>query len=163
LSALLTRSLRIYNNKFFQKEKNMIKKILITKITILLFVALCCIGCGPSTRLKGLVPVEGVVYYDGQPIEEATVMFDPGDPTNLKLRSAIGVTDADGKFTLTTLNPKDGIAPGEYKVAISKYKEGPTGAPISLLPEKYDDVNRSGFTATVPKRGVKDLRFDLEK
>jgi hypothetical protein len=149
--------LHIYNNNFFSKGKNMKNKISIKKITILLFVALCCIGCDNSaTRLKGLVPVEGVVYYDGQPLADATVSFAPDNP---EIRSAAGRTNADGKFALTTLNYKDGVAPGEYKVIISKYNE----LMESTIPEKYARPTESGFTASVPAKGVKDLRFDLKK
>jgi len=35
-------------------------------------------------------------------------------------RAAGGITDASGKFQLTTLNANDGAMPGKYKVAVSK-------------------------------------------
>jgi hypothetical protein len=134
---------------------------MIKKITILLFVAFCCIGCDNSaTRLKGLVPVEGVVYYDGQPLADATVSFNPDNPA---IRSASGRTNAEGKFTLTTLNAKDGAMPGEYKVTISKFEVAADKSIVSLLPKKYASSTESGFTASVPAKGVKDLKFDLKK
>jgi hypothetical protein len=130
----------------------------IKKITILLFFALCCFGCGNQSRLSGLVPVEGVVLYKGQPLADATVSFDPGNP---ELRSAVGITDAEGKFVMMTLNPKDGAAPGKYKVAIAKYDDKNKSLTL-LIPRKYTIPTQSGLTATVPAKGVKDLKFELE-
>jgi hypothetical protein len=134
----------------------MLNKISIKKTAVLLFFALCCLGCGNQSSLKGLVPVEGVVYYDSQPLADATVCF---APNNSEIRSSVARTDHEGKFALTTLNPKDGTAPGEYKVAISKYDN----AMVPLIPIKYANLDKSGLTASVPVKGVKDLRFDLEK
>jgi hypothetical protein len=120
--------------------------------TITLFIVmLTAAGCG-QRGLTGLTAVEGVVYCDGQPLAEATVMFYPVAADG---RSAVARTDANGKFVLTTLNPNDGIAPGDYQVGISKSQE------TSLIPERYGNRIESGLKATVPSGGVKDLRFEL--
>ena len=95
------------------------------KINILLIAMIalpCWTGCGDKSQLKGLVPVEGVVYYDGTPLEGAAVKFFPEDVSG---RTATAMTGADGKFVLMTLNPKDGVAPGEYKVTVVKYENAP--------------------------------------
>jgi hypothetical protein len=70
-------------------------------------------GCNKS----GLHSVKGIVTLDGQPVEGASVQFllIGGEP-----RPAIGTTDKNGAFTLTTLKPNDGAAPGEYKVLVIK-------------------------------------------
>jgi hypothetical protein len=122
-------------------------------IITLFIVTLTIAGCG-RRGLSGLTAVEGVVSCDGQPLAEATVMF---YPVSADGRSAVARTDANGKFVLTTLNPNDGITPGDYQVGISKFDDALT----SLLPEKYGNKLQSGFAATVPSGGVKDLRFDL--
>jgi len=164
----------------------MTKNLLFTNI-VLLTLALCSFGCNNGSQLKGLVPVEGTVYYDGKPLEGASVKFYPNDTAN---RTAAALTDANGKFVLTTLNSKDGALPGEYKVSIMKLSATPVAETEfsdvenaaarekakmmkeaasakdnekPLIPMKYASPNASGLTASVPAKGVKDLKFELEK
>lgn len=105
-------------------------------------------GCGPK-----YYPVEGkVVWSDGTPAKElqgSQVVFESAE---LKL-SARGSVGAEGNFTMTTINPDDGIPAGNYKVAIIEMRknantEGTTLAP-GLLDPKYYDLPTSGLTATV--------------
>jgi hypothetical protein len=77
-----------------------------------LLVAVGC-GGGPDKPVK----VEGVVTLDGQPVDGATVMFNPLASNG---RQATGVTGEDGKFRLTTYSTGDGALPGDYKVTIEK-------------------------------------------
>jgi hypothetical protein len=135
-----------------------------------------CLGCGQK-GLSGLAPVSGVVTYKGSPVEGATVTFSPQGAG----RAAAGTTGADGRFTLTTLQPGDGAMPGEYGVAVSKVKtisqelsneemqkyiEEHGGPPPtetqSLLPEKYARADSSGLTATVKEGEENKFEFPLE-
>lgn len=72
-------------------------------------------GCGgpagPPTE-----PVTGTVTLDGKPAEGVNVVFSPTGGH----KAASGITDASGRYQLTTLNPKDGAMVGSYTVAISK-------------------------------------------
>ena len=89
-----------------------------------------------------------------------------------------------------TLNPKDGVAPGEYKVTVVKYatvlpvveddpglhpEENARQKAIRLreaakskdaikavTPDKYLSPARSGLTASIGAKGDKNLRFDLK-
>ena len=130
------------------------------------------VGCSPSGRLAGLVPCEGTVTYKGEPLAEALVTFVPMGEG----RTANARTDATGKFVTETLNPKDGIYPGDYRVSVSKnefYGEAPPprmGAEgmeyfpqpqRSVIPTKYEEHNTSGLTLTVPAKGMKDALFEL--
>ena len=148
----------------------------------------CVSGCGDGSRLKGLVPVEGVVLYDGAPLEGAAIKFFPEDASG---RTATAMTNAEGKFVLMTLNPQDGVAPGEYKVTVAKIASAPPTenddtAPNeeensrqkalrmreasrskdslkSLIPDKYASPARSGLTASIGAKGDKNLKFELVK
>ncbi|MDR0520551.1 MAG: DUF4198 domain-containing protein [Planctomycetaceae bacterium] len=92
-------------------------------IITLFFVTITLSGCGSSsTNIAGLVPAAGTVTLNGQPLADAGITF---VPTELSRRAAGAKTDAAGKFTVSTLNPSDGIAPGEYRVVISKQDEKP--------------------------------------
>src|SRR5262245_61830975 len=100
-------------------------------VAVLLLVA----GCGDGS---GLVRVRGVVKLDGEPLAGATVVFVTQQPGG---RDAYGATDANGAFELTTLNPRDGAAPGKYKVVIQPPVEGGSATP-------FDDPEKPGVPAT---------------
>lgn len=124
-------------------------------------------------------PVTGTVTHNGKPAEGAMVRFELADGS----RSAIGKTDANGKFTLTTFSASDGALAGQYRVAILKYETlSPTPSskseeeyvppeaagfvqqetiPKNLLPSKYADVKTSGLTATVGEKGENRFDFSL--
>jgi hypothetical protein len=139
-------------------------------------------GCSKA-RIPGLVKCEGTVTWKGEPVEGARVAFTPKDSQNG--RGAQGMTDANGKFKATTLDPDDGIMPGEYVVTVIKRiatrggspppsSEGgnpdvPGGAPppreemqvTYYIPQIYADATVSGLSAVIPSKGTKDLLFEL--
>ena len=129
------------------------------------------IGCssGPAVDPNRPATVEagGTVTYNGQPLEGATVAFLPKNP---KDPGASGRTDASGKFTLTAFAPGDGAVPGSYLVTISKVEgstevqEDSEAEPValkSLIPEKYNNPQGSGFTAEVAEGGDNQFTFEL--
>lgn len=133
-------------------------------------------GCGarPDRWAKDrppTYPARGVVTFAGEPVAGATVVLTSADHP----LSACGFTDARGRFTLRTFAPGDGAVEGRHGVRIEKYKEDFTklDAPaveygakttrgIPLLPERYAEVETSGFTAEVSPRGSNTFRFDLK-
>lgn len=86
----------------------------------LAFIAVTSIsGCGGGGAEGGVAVYEasGTVTLFGNPLEGASVAFAPtakGQPT------AMGKTDAEGKFVLSTYGYEDGAAEGTYKIVISK-------------------------------------------
>ena len=138
------------------------------------------VGCGESAG-EPTVAVTGTVTQKGTPVEGAIVSFIGADG-----QTAVGLTDAAGKYSLTTRKKDDGAIPGDYKVSVTKFdgpkptaggttqlKEGElhsadyTGEeaeappPQNLLPAKYAHPDTSGFTATVSAGGTPH-NFDLE-
>lgn len=117
-------------------------------------------------------PVTGVVTMAGQPLADATVMFDPVDGDG---SGAIAVTDAEGRYKLTTFEAGDGARPGEYRIAFLKTilpggkVEGPdgmavvSGDPKNVLPPKLGDSAKSGFTATVLEGPGNTFDFAVDK
>jgi hypothetical protein len=130
---------------------------------VLLFV----VGCGRHPGTQPTAKVTGTVTYNGQPIERVSVVFTPESG-----RPASGVTDASGKFTLSTFAPGDGALPGLHKVGL---REAPDidmpmpGTPEAAgwqpakahFPEKYADPAQSGFTARVQLGKRNEFRFDM--
>jgi hypothetical protein len=119
-----------------------------------------------------LVPVHGVVRFNGKPLDGARVTF-----TNTAAGiSAYGLTDAAGKFTLTTFEPGDGAAPGHYQIAVTKALETghptakdappifrPGGAPRPrwLIPQKYGNLATSKLSAEVAEGGNDEIVVEL--
>ncbi len=84
-------------------------------------------GGGPSGPTLEMIPVTGRVVMDGQPLAGATVMFNPAGET--KGNGGFGLTDAEGKFTITDYQQNPGCPPGDYGVTFSKITQ-PDGSPI---------------------------------
>lgn len=142
-----------------------------------LWLAACVIagatGCGkPGPQVQY---VEGVVVVDGEPVADATVVFVPEAADGLV---ATGRTNAEGRFTLTSLRggkPNGGALVGGYAVTFSKADydlkgTGKTrdddmdGVPLMyLIPQRYGDAGTSGLKATVKQgRNVgPEFRFEL--
>ena len=138
-------------------------------------------GCAPTNDV-GAAKVTGAVTYNGNPVEGATVSFVPSGEGG---KMAAGTTDAQGKFTLTTVQAGDGAVPGAYQVAISKVEGSASSGEIQteeearaaampgspgpvavkeakdLLPAIYKDSAKSGLTAEVTDSGPNNFTFDL--
>lgn len=89
----------------------------------LVFVAV--VGCGSSNPTT--YPVTGTVTFEGKPLAGANIGFSATDENT---RGAIGVTDSEGKYSLTTFEKGDGAMAGTFKVTVSKF-DGPA-APVKL-------------------------------
>jgi hypothetical protein len=136
----------------------------------LLPIAFGCGDSGPRANIESTVTAEGVVTFEGTPLEFYQVNFQPEGH-----RVASGVTDAAGKFALGTNGPGDGAVPGKHKVAViyvgppntdpaagmNDFK--PPSPPKVKIPAKYNRVETSGITVEVPAGGSKELKVDLTK
>src|SRR5271166_2991911 len=77
-------------------------------------------GCGTGQYSGPVYPVEGqVVLANGKPLTGGAVQFIPKEGGML----AFGKIDRDGKFSLVSLDQRQGAAPGEYKVRIEPSAE----------------------------------------
>lgn len=133
----------------------------------LLLLILLASGCGPSR--PPTVKVTGTVIYRGSPVSAADVNFIPADG-----RPASGRTNEQGRFTLTTFMPGDGVLPGEHVVTIGKQEPKHTGTQentadqglyidyVDVLPVKYASIKESPLRATVDATGSRDFIFELD-
>jgi len=133
-------------------------------------------GCEGDTGPK-TVPVTGTVLMGGEPVEGADVNFMAGGASH----AASGKTDAQGKFSLKTLD-KEGAVVGTHTVTVAKYDSAdttemtpedytkqmeagstaPPSGPESSLPAKYADPANSGLSETVEDGGANDFTITLE-
>ena len=130
------------------------------KLLAVALLAAAVLGCTQSD----IVPVTGVVLFKGQPADQAEVMFNPKTG-----RIATGVTDANGRFMLSTAAPNDGALPGEYIVTLGEYyppdkppKMPPPGQPLpSRFPPKYGDPATSPLNAKVERGAKNEFIFEV--
>ncbi|MDR0609359.1 MAG: carboxypeptidase-like regulatory domain-containing protein [Planctomycetaceae bacterium] len=115
------------------------KNFLFVFSVLVLLTSVSLTGCGSGIRFGGVVQ-----FDDGTPIEGALVSF-----IDTK-RQYDGLTDAQGQYTLCGATPKDGIPPGEYRVAVSKNSNENEK---STFPEKYASIETSGLTCEVKEKG----------
>jgi hypothetical protein len=125
-------------------------------------------GCGPKSG-HGLVPVEGKVTLNGGPLPEGGSGSVTFASTDGKGNTATGLLDSSGRYRMSTFEPNDGVAPGEYKVSViwtspgsGDPKTGVLRPPASMIDAKFSNPATSGLTATVSESGNKNLDFDLK-
>jgi hypothetical protein len=127
-------------------------------------------GCGSGQPFKDLVPVKGIVTFEGESLAQGTIAF---APTSSEGQPAIGKI-VDGKFTMFTTADAPGVIAGTYKVRIESAEardeteappSGPPGdaanKPASLIPEKYNRIETSELEIDVVP-GMGELNWDLE-
>ena len=73
------------------------------------------LGCSGSDRPR-MVPVSGIVTYNGKPFEGDVITFSSPDSS----RPAGGKTDVEGRYKLYTFEEFDGAVLGQHEVTISK-------------------------------------------
>jgi hypothetical protein len=119
-------------------------------------------ACGRTDGPKPY-PVKGVLRVNGQPAAGATVAFYSTTPFE-KTIIPVGVTEADGSFTLTTYKPRDGAPAGDYAVAVT-WPESRSGWKVGedRLSRAFADPKTSGLQAHVEAKGNNDLPpFELK-
>jgi hypothetical protein len=111
-------------------------------------------GCGPQ---RELIPVQGRVLLDGQPLAFGSVSFqsESGQPAT----AAIG---PDGSFTLSMFGEGPGAVPGRNRVLVTCYdgqrqaaadRDQEPGLGKLLIPERYTAYETSGLVIDV-QRGM---------
>lgn len=115
-------------------------------------------GCSRSRAPKKepTYPVSGVIHIDGKPAAGVRVWMFPLDkpPEILELNRGAphwGITDADGKFKITTYDAGDGAPEGEYML-VFHWEGNPKVLPFSNPDEPPVDpiamkFNQKYFTA----------------
>ena len=92
-------------------------------LTLLSLFCLGLVGCSDADAR--FARVEGTVTYNGNPVVGASVRFQSVDSDG---ESAVGTTDANGRFTLTSITAADGgrgALPGQYRVVITLLEPAP--------------------------------------
>ncbi|QDV49668.1 hypothetical protein Enr17x_16890 [Gimesia fumaroli] len=141
------------------------------KQTNMLLLLLCILpltmsGCGDGRPARATVT--GNVSYNGKPLSIGSLVFIPigGGPP------AQGKVNRDGVYEMGTFEETDGVIPGDYKVMITALtSSGGSGlpedtvsaneAPVSVIPEWYGDLEKSGLQVTVKADEENKIDFPL--
>lgn len=111
-----------------------------------------CSGADDSKiKMPKLGKVKGIVKLGGKPLEGATVEFNPGTA-----RPSVGVTDANGSYTLKYDESNLGAAVGEHTVRITT--KSPTSSPVEKVPARYNEKSEEKRSV---KEGDNEFDFDL--
>lgn len=121
------------------------------------------IGCGGTSEGPALTRVTGIVKLDGEPLPNASVTFQPLEHG----RPSLGVTDANGRYSLLYTLDKSGAVAGRHQVSISTWVEGyddGTWHPSKpeRVPSAYNDEAEKTPTMQKDVQGAKaSFDFDL--
>ena len=122
----------------------------ISRIIILALSLMVIVGCNSSE--PELVPVTGTVLLDGKPLPHAEVRYIPILKNSRPETNAIGITDENGSFTMTT-NGQPGAVVAEMRVTVT---EGPlpegSREPTPEAKRLLDQHNRSLKNRPIPER-----------
>jgi hypothetical protein len=140
-------------------------------VLLLPLVVLVLAGCSSGTGRAPTYPVSGTVTKKGQALAGVTVVFVPVEGASHE--AAMGISDASGKFKLTTFSADDGAQEGNYRIKVLKFDnskatkqevisyeqeqkmqfgdERPTPPAKNTLPKKYESEATSGLAHTVGK------------
>ena len=141
----------------------------ISRIIVVFVMPLLALRATSCSHQRGpaLYPVKGSAVFDGKPAAGAVLTFHRvGDPDKTNLPHA--VVASDGSFSLTTINPGDGAAPGKYAITVIWRKKkgkakGDDDGDSWMLPLRYLTADQSGLTAEVNEGPTELQPFVLKK
>jgi hypothetical protein len=141
-----------------------IMEISIMLSRLFIMVVFCAVAVGCSMSEYDIVPVSGVITYNGKPLPNVSVAFQPANADRKKLNpgpGSFGTTNDKGEYTLEVVGLKtSGAIVGEnivtawYNVADDAPMPGPP------IPNKYKN---NSVKYEVPKGGTTEANFDLMK
>jgi len=124
------------------------------------------VGCSSSEF--DLAPVSGIVTLDGEPLADGGVSFQPlaqagstsGGP------GSTSRTDAEGRFSLSTIDGQPGAVIGSHQVKVFSYSpempiasDTDSGPSKERVPARYN--YRTQLTFDVPAGGTEQANFEL--
>lgn len=81
------------------------------------------IGCGLLAGCGGgeldTIPVTGKLTCQGKPVAGILIQLSPMTDSNVEVKPASGVTDAEGRFELSTYGEGDGAVAATHRVGLS--------------------------------------------
>jgi hypothetical protein len=132
--------------------------------------AILIAASGCANDQKPLAPVSGIVTFNGKPLANGSVSFQPIAPpgSNIAGKGSEAMCDENGHFQLQTIEDKPGAVVGEHRVRIFGPKnrqiapsDDSSSGGAEIIPRRYNF--ETTLTFTVPPEGTDKANFDLEK
>jgi hypothetical protein len=114
--------------------------------------SLASCGSNPSSNIPNRLPtfaIRGTVLVDDDPSGSVTVRFNPVIPREKGEHQTMGVTDDNGRITVSTYGLGDGAPAGEYVLTFSKRTRVMGNDGPDALNERYEAIQRSPFKFVV--------------
>lgn len=110
-----------------------------------------------------IVPVHGVITFDGGPCpRDGVIYFAPLEAAaGLPKRTGIGKFDTDGKFTVTSFRPGDGLIPGKYVIWIECLIEPISGTRPQGVSHIADEYEWPELTIESDTRSPVEANYDV--
>jgi hypothetical protein len=122
-------------------------------IALVALLAVAAAGCSDGRAKR--VPVSGVVKIDGVPVPTGFITFVPTEG-----RSASGDIDSEGRFTLSSYEPGDGVLIGTHNVEVMAREAVSETSARWHAPKKYTSHKTSGITVDIDQP-TSDLEINL--
>ncbi|MCC9607969.1 hypothetical protein LOC68_02345 [Blastopirellula sp. JC732] len=113
-------------------------------------------GCNMYSSQIETISVQGIVQLEGKPVENVEVAFQSDE-----LPMAFGITDAEGKYELSTRRYGKGASPGNYTAKIfmtDKTSFGGSGKKVTI-PKIYSE--KGVAAVTVDAKEGRQFDFNL--
>ena len=129
---------------------------------------LLALAAGCTSEQPQFKPVHGKVLYHGTALTQGTIVFAPDTSRGYRGPLSYAAIEADGSYTLQG-EDHPGALVGFHRVTISSVS--PTAqllpgqrfaVPLSVLPEKYRDPERSGLACEIKGDRENEINFDLD-
>jgi hypothetical protein len=117
------------------------------------------LGCGQAE--PKLAPVQGRVYYRGEPLPGGTIVFAPDPERGGHGPLACAEIESDGHYALRT-GKETGAVTGWHRVTVAPGEPAGEGRPRVDLPSKYTDPEQSGESCEVKEGQVNTHDLHLE-
>lgn len=113
-------------------------------------------GCNSYSSQIETISVDGTVQLEGKPVENAEVTF-----ISEELPMAFGMTDANGRYELSTRRYGKGASPGTYTAKIhmtDKTTEGGTSKRVTI-PKVYGEKGVAAVTVSTSEGRTFDFNL----
>lgn len=130
----------------------------------------CLVTLGCRNQDYDVAPVAGRVTLDGQPLADAQVIFQPiaGSDKNVEPGpGSFGSTDADGRYTLETVDPPEpGAVVGSHRVTITTahHSANPADDSAAAMPKETlpKSCSNGSMRMEVPAEGTDKADFPIK-
>ena len=137
------------------------------RLLLMCWLTIFAAGCGSGTTIE-LAPVHGTVTYQGKPLQQGRVVFQP--ETDTPGPPATAAIQPDGSYVMTTIG-RDGAPVGKHVVTVHcrreiTKEEASANSQVlqvgeSLIPRKYSKADQTPFHYEV-QEGSNEFDITLE-